>query len=394
MLRLDRLDKGLPVRFEFLSGRILYGPGTLRDVPAMASSWGSHACIVTGNNPARAATLIDLLNRRGVACTIFQVTGEPTMEGISIGARLAENVHADLVIAIGGGSAIDTGKAIAALLTNPGELIDYLEVIGQGKAISVPPVPFIAIPTTAGTGAEATGNAVIASPQHRVKVSMRSSLMLPRLAVIDPELTYSLPAAITASTGLDALTQLMEAFVTRRANPITDGLCREGLLRAARSLQSACMSGNPQARADMCIAALFSGLALANAGLGAAHGFAAPLGGLLAAPHGMVCARLLPFVTQTNIHALTTRMPESPALGRYDEIARILTGNPAASAKDAMPWMGELCATLEVPGLSRLGLQASEIPIIVEQARRANSMKGNPVELTDTELVSILQGAL
>jgi alcohol dehydrogenase class IV len=268
----NRLDAGLPMRFEFATaGRIIYGPGTIREVPVIASGWGTCACIVTGKNPARATAVIDHLNSRGVSCMTYPVQNEPTMEIVTEGVQLARRAGANIVVAIGGGSAIDAGKAIAALLANPGELLEYLEVVGQGKEILIPPVPMIAIPTTAGTGAEVTRNAVIASAQRHVKVSMRSHLMLPRLAVIDPELTYSLPWNITASTGLDALTQLMEAFVTQRANPFTDGLCREGMQRVARSLQAACKSGHPQARANMCIAALFSGLALANAGLGAAH---------------------------------------------------------------------------------------------------------------------------
>ena len=395
MPKLDRLNVGLPMRFEFATAtRIIYGPGTIRDVPAIAAGWGTHAFIITGMNPVRANTLINLLSSQGITCTIFQVTGEPTIESISSGTRLARNAHVDLVVAIGGGSVIDTGKAIAALLTNPGELSDYVEVIGQGKEISIPPVPFIAIPTTAGTGAETTRNAVIASPQHCVKVSMRSSLMLPRLAVIDPELTYSLPPTITASTGLDAMAQLIEAFITKRANPFTDGLCREGLMRAARSLQAVCSGSNPKNRADMCIAALFSGLALANAGLGAVHGFAAPIGGLLAAPHGMVCARLLPLVTQANIQALNARMPYSEALARYEEIARILTDDSSASLKDSISWIDDLCRALDVPGLAQFGMQASEIPNIVKQAQRASSMKGNPIELTDAELTSVLERAL
>ena len=217
-----------------------------------------------------------------------------------------------------GGSAIDAAKAIAALLTNDGELFDYLEVIGRAKPLTQPSAPCICIPTTAGTGAEVTRNAVLSSLKHRVKVSLRSPFMLPRLAVIDPELTVDLPPKLTATTGLDALTQLIEPFVSIRANPLTDALCREGIQRVARSLRRACETGAPEAREDLALASLFSGLALANAGLGSVHGFASPIGGMFAAPHGAICAALLPHVMTTNIAALRERTSDSKALARYD----------------------------------------------------------------------------
>ena len=209
-----------------------------------------------------------------------------------------------------------------------GELLDYVEIIGRGQALTKPSAPFIAIPTTAGTGSEVTRNAVLASPEHRVKVSLRSPLMLARVALVDPELTYDLPPALTASTGLDALTQLIEPFVCLRANPMTDGLCVEGMRRAARSLRVAFTDGqNKSAREDMAVASLFGGLALANAGLGAVHGFAGPIGGMFPAPHGAVCAALLPHVMTANIRALRQRAPGSEALRRYDKVARLLTGS-------------------------------------------------------------------
>ena len=222
------------------------------------------------------------------------------------GVELARREQCDLVIAFGGGSAIDAGKAIAALLANGGELTDYLEVIGKGQPLRHPSVPFIAVPTTAGTGSEVTRNAVLASAEHQVKVSMRSPLMLPRLAVVDPELTLELPPAVTASTGLDALTQLIEPYVSIRANPLTDGFCLEGLRRVSRSLRRAYHAGRDiTAREDMSLASLLGGLALANAGLGVVHGFAAPVGGMFHAPHGAICAALLP-------HGMAHQHPRLP----------------------------------------------------------------------------------
>src|ERR1043166_521823 len=322
------------MRFEFATaGRIIFGPGTLRDLAPLAGSMGRRALVVTGRNPERAKTLVSLLVEQGINPTVFAITGEPEIETIRRGLTQARAEQCDLVVGYGGGSAIDAGKAIAALLTNPGDIFDYLEVIGAAKPLAEPPTPYIAIPTTAGTGTEVTRNAVLAPPEHRVKVSLRSPLMLPRVAVVDPELTYRLPPAITASTGLDALTQLIEPFVSIRANPITDAFCREGITRVARSLRRAFEEEDATAREDMALASLFGGMALANSALGAGTGFAAPLGGMFSAPHGAVCAALLPHVMNVNVRALRQRAAESENLRRYDEVARLLTGNSKAVAE-------------------------------------------------------------
>ncbi|MHC4559940.1 MAG: iron-containing alcohol dehydrogenase, partial [Planctomycetota bacterium] len=316
------------MRFEFATPtHIIFGPGTIRDVASLAVEMGKHAFVVTGRSLKRAGPLLKDLTKQGIEYTMFCINGEPTTTIAKKGIEKARRAKCDLVIGIGGGSALDSGKVIAAMLTNIGELEDYLEVVGDGKPLTQSPVPYIAIPTTAGTGAEVTRNAVLIVPEHQVKVSLRSPLLPPRLAVVDPVLTHSMPPSITASTGLDALTQLMEAYVSNKANPLTDGICREGLKRAGRSLLRAYEnSSNTAAREDMALASLFSGLALANAKLGAVHGFAGPLGGMICAPHGTICARLLPYVMETNVQALQNRKPDSPALARYDEIAQLLTG--------------------------------------------------------------------
>jgi alcohol dehydrogenase class IV len=299
-----------------------------------------------------------------------------------------------LVIGFGGGSAIDAAKAIAALLTNPGALLDYLEVIGQAQPLQRQAAPMIAIPTTAGTGAEVTRNAVLASPPHLVKVSLRSPLMLPTLAVVDPELTLALPPDVTASTGLDALTQLIEPFVSARANPLTDAICREGLRRAARSLQRAVEHGEDRdAREDMAVASLFGGLALANAALGAVHGFAGAVGGMFPAPHGAVCAALLAEVMDMNLRALRQRAPASPALARYEEVARLLTGNDRASAQDGVLWVRYLIAALRIPPLGAYGVKPEDVPALCAKAAAASSMKGNPIALDPAELDEILTRA-
>lgn len=384
------------MRFEFATAtRILFGPGTSREVAAAAATMGRRALVVTGRDPARSAPIIEGLNGHGVTAVCFAVSGEPKTDTALAGAQLAREGECDLVVGVGGGSVIDSGKAVATLLANGGEPLDYLEVIGRGQPLTRPSAPYIAVPTTAGTGAEVTRNAVLASPEHGVKVSLRSPLMLPRLAVVDPELTHSMPPEVTASTGLDALTQLIEPFVSNRANPMTDAVCREGMRRGARSLRRAYTHGDDgEARQAMSLASLFGGLALANAGLGAAHGFAGPIGGLYPAPHGAICARLLPFVMETNIGALRARASGGAALERYDEVAKILTGDPDAVAEDGIGWVQALCADLNVPPLSRYGLGEADVPRLVAQARKASSMKGNPIALADEELSAILRRAL
>jgi len=280
-------------------------------------------------------------------------------------------------------------------MTNPGSPLDYVEVIGSGNPLTNPCAPCICIATTAGTGCEVTRNAVLASPEHGVKVSLRSPLMLPLLAVVDPELTYSVPPSITASTGMDALTQVLEPFVGKFANPLTDSICREGIRRAARSLSTAFIEGNnAEAREDMALASLFGGLALANSGLGAVHGLAAVVGGRFPVPHGIVCARLLPIVMEANLKALKERAKDSPALLRYREIARLLTGKASATAEDGLKWIRSTGRELSIPKLSIFGLNEKDFPNIARQALKASSMKGNPIALTAEELTGILAASL
>lgn len=359
------------LRFEFATAtRIIYGAGTLKEVVPLAATLGRKALVVTGRNTARAAPLLKLLT---IPRASFSVAGEPTVPEMIRGAEHARAEQCDLVIGFGGGSALDAAKAIAALCANPGDIFEYLEVVGRAQPLKHPPLPIIAIPTTAGTGAEVTRNAVLCSPAHKMKVSLRSPLLLPRVAIVDPELTRDLPPALTASTGLDALTQLIEPFVSIRANPLTDAICREGLRLATRSLRRAFDNGrDTAAREDMAVASLFGGLALANAGLGAVHGFAAAIGGMFDAPHGAVCAALLPEVMEANVAA---------GAGRYDEIV-------------APGWVRELRAHLQIPKLRAYGVTEKDIPAICEKAAGASSMKANPVALDSSQLRDILNTAI
>jgi alcohol dehydrogenase class IV len=382
--------------FEFATAtRIIFGEGVLQRVVPAAKSWGCRVLVVTGRAPSRADQLRADLEAGGAQSFVFAVKGEPTIDLIARGREQARGEQCNVVIALGGGSVIDAGKAIAAMLANPGEVMDYLEVVGKGNALQNPAAPFIAVPTTAGTGAEVTRNAVLGVPERQVKASLRSPFLLPRLAVVDPELTLGLPPAITARTGLDALTQLIEAYVSIRSNPMTDGFCAQGIPLVARSLRRAFHQGDDrEARRDMSLAALFSGLALANAGLGVVHGFAAPLGGRLPAPHGAICAAILPYGMEINLRALRARAPQSPALGRYQEVARMLTGRRDANAEDGIRWTREICQELEIPPLKAYGMGEQDVPALIAEAAKASSMKGNPLALEPEELEEVLLRSL
>lgn len=382
--------------FEFATARqIRFGPGALRQVDwAAVRQQGANVLVVTGANSGRAEPLLAILRAQSMTFTLFSVTGEPELGTVERGVALARAAGVTQVISFGGGSVIDAGKAMAAMLTNPGELLDYVEVIGRGQTLRNASAPFIAIPTTAGTGAEVTRNAVLAAPVQQVKVSLRSPFLLPALAVVDPELTRDLSPELTATTGLDALTQLIEPFLCRRANALTDGYCQTGLPVAARSLRTAVNHGdNAAAREDMALASLLGGLALANAGLGAVHGLAAPLGGQFPAPHGAVCAALLPHVLEVNLRALRQREPQHAALSRFDQLAVLLTGRPGATADEAVAWVRALVADLPVPRLGRYGLTPADFPGLIAKAANASSMKANPIVLTPDELTEILQRA-
>ena len=383
------------MRFEFAtSNRIIFGPGVISEVPALAVTLGQRVFIVT-DSLERSMGLRDGLVALGVAVEFFLVKKEPDLDSVLMAIRNIQEFSAQLIISLGGGSTLDTGKAAAVLATNPGNPHDYLEVVGSGLPLQNPSIATIAIPTTAGTGSEVTRNAVINLPENRIKVSLRNPYLLPHIAVVDPELTFSLPPSITARTGLDALTQLIEPFVCNSPTPLTDAICRDGIVRAARSLRKAFDNGqDASAREDMALASLFGGLALANARLGAVHGMANPIGGFSNAPHGAVCARLLPLVIETNLSALRTRLPDSPALARYREVARLLTGDANAGADAVADWVRELCEALDIQPLKKYGLDQDDLPAIVEQSQKASSMKGNPVKLADNELLSILKTAI
>lgn len=379
--------------YSFSTARVIFGIGARVGVATHAARMGRRCLLVTGARPDRSAWLFEDLRNVMEDVSGVALDGEPETGFISAQAEAARRAGCDMVVAIGGGSVIDAGKALAALAANAGDVFEYLEVVGQGLPLEHESLPMIAVPTTAGTGAEVTANAVLLSPSHGVKASLRAPGLIPSLAIVDPELTVSLPPRQTAASGMDALTQLMECFVSHAVNPLTDPLCRDGMSRAARSLLRAVAHGaDLEARSDMALAALFSGMALANAKLGAVHGFAAPLGGMLGAAHGEICAALLPHVMEANIEVLRAADSAHPLLDRYAEVGMLLAGERDATA--AARFVRSLCADLGVRGLRALGLDEKRVDEAARKAALAPSMKGNPVVLEHDRLVAILMHAL
>lgn len=374
------------------AGRIIFGSGTAAQLPDVIQQYGRRVFVITGNHTnTEEAPLAGL----SPDIAIWRSKGEPSVEGVRAAVAAAEDFAPDVIVALGGGSVIDTGKAVGILLRNEGDLMDYLEVVGRGLPLAPKSVPVVALPTTSGTGTEVTANAVIYSAEHQVKASLRSTAMIPAVAIVDPHLTVSCPPAVTASSGLDALTQCIEPYTSCQANPFTDILAAEGLRRAAAGLRRAYTDGSDlTAREDMAFCSLLSGICLANAKLGAAHGIAAPVGGMTGAPHGNVCAAVLAACCEVNVRAMKERDQDNPAIARYTEVARLLTGNPEATAEDGVAWVRETVRLLGVGGLASLGLPEDQLDRATKGAMAASSMKGNPIVLTYSEVHEILAASL
>ena len=373
-----------------LPRKVVFGPGRAAELAGLVASLGSRVLLCTGSDPARHRHLLGDVE----PVAVVRVTREPLVDDARSALDEARAAGADSVVAIGGGSVLDLAKAVAVLLGNGTDPLDHLEVVGRGLPIERPAVPYVAVPTTAGTGAEATANAVLAAPEHGRKASIRSPHMLAAVALVDPLLTLPCPPPVTASSGLDALTQCLEPFVSPKANPATDAVAADGLRRGARSLRRAYEHGDDRdAREDMALCSLFGGIALANAKLGAVHGVAGVVGGMVDAPHGAVCAALLAPVVEANVRALRERDPGSPALDRYAAAARLLTGRDAATVEDAGAWLRETVEALQVPPLRDVGLWPARYAEVAEKSARSSSMQGNPVALTADELVAVLDAA-
>ena len=374
---------------------IRFGAGRVSEVPEALSGLGaSRVLIVTGRTTSRADTLRSALREAGMSSVVFGVAAEPSIERVRAAVTLLAEAGCDAVLGFGGGSALDVAKSVAVLATSGTDPIDHLEVIGAGRPIEQPGLPCVAVPTTAGTGSEVTRNSVLSG--GGVKASLRSPLMLPRVALVDPDLLAGVPKTTIAASGMDALSQLIEPLLSRRANPFTDALARDGIRRSARSLHRAYREGmeDPGVREDLALASLFGGMCLANSGLGAVHGLAAAAGARLSAPHGAVCAAVLAATMDVDLRALRGRAPDHPALDRISEVATLLTGQPDAPPEDAIAWLRRLTAALSIPGLASYGLDQNEIAPVVMAAQKASSMRGNPIDLSDEEVGEIVTHSL
>jgi alcohol dehydrogenase class IV len=374
---------------------IRFGAGRVSEIPdALAGLGASRVLVVTGRSTSRADGVRAALTEADISSMVFQVAAEPSIERVRTAVELLAETGCDAVLGFGGGSALDVAKAAAVLARSGKDPLEHLEVIGAGRPIESPGLPCVAVPTTAGTGSEVTRNSVLSG--GGVKASLRSPLLLPRVALVDPDLLVGVPRPTVAASGMDALSQLIEPLLSQRANPFTDALAREGIRRSARSLRRAYQEGMEDAgvREDLALASLFSGICLANSGLGAVHGLAAAAGARLSAPHGAVCAAVLAAAMEINLQALHDRAPEHPALHRMVELAALLTGRPDATPEDAIAWLQDLTAALTIPGLASYGLDEAGIEAVVAAAQKASSMRGNPIELRDEEVREIVARSL
>lgn len=386
-----------------IPGRIITGTGTSGQLGDIAAGYGSKAFLCCGGQALSdngvLARLVDILTASGVQSTIHHLAGEPDIDSMDRATDRARSAGCDLVVGAGGGSVLDAAKAVAGLLGNDGRARRYMELVGDGITLPRPALPMIALPTTAGTGSEVTRNSVLICLKKKIKASMRSVHLLPRTVLVDPELTVGLTPFLTASTGLDALTQLLESCASKRATRLTTSMALEGIELVGHSLHRAVEDGNDlEAREGMALAALLSGITLAHAGLGAAHGIAGPLGGRIQAPHGAICARLLPPTLEANLHALQERDPTNPALARLARACGRLLGAERGNVNEtvcaAAEWVRVICRKMEIPALGAYGLQEKDLIPLSAAAQRASSMKANPVTLTEAERIGIIRSAM
>ncbi len=365
-------------------GRVLFGRGEAAKAPGLIGAFGARVLVVHGASAERAAWLrVPGAEMRAIACG-----AEPTLAALEAALDVARGVAPQVVVGLGGGAALDLAKALAALIPAPGGPMDHLEVVGRGLPLAAAPLPFVALPTTAGTGAEATKNAVIGLPDHRRKVSLRDDRMLARLAIVDPALTDGCPRGVTLACGLDAITQVIEPFVSSKATPFTDALARPAIGRGLRAL-AALMRGEDQgARDAMAWVSLSGGLALANAGLGAVHGLAGVIGGRIPAAHGAICGALLgPVLRLNRARAAGGTADRLDAV--FAEIAAVLGGPPDRAPETLQDW----ARGAGLPGLAAQGIRPGDHASIAEEALGSSSMKGNPVALSAADLAEALDAA-
>jgi len=374
--------------FGFASAaRIRFGRGVIAETPEAIAARGRRVFLVQGKSGRFSDQLIAPLRAKGVQIVPFTCDREPDLPMLESAVAAAQAGGVDCVAALGGGAVIDLGKAVAALAPSKSAAMDHLEVVGKGLPLAAAPLPFIAMPTTAGTGAEVTKNAVIAVPEHARKVSLRDDRMLADLALVDPALTDGTPKAVTLASGLDAVTQVIEPYLCSRANPLVDALCREAIPRGLTALRVLMDREDPAARDDLAFTSLCGGLALANAGLGAVHGLAGVIGGIAPnAPHGAVCGALLPHVLTAN-RAATTHLPE--VQDRMDQVMDWIAGSLTLRQGSLADWVNRQ----GLPRLSDMGVAPEDHPRIAKDAAASSSMKANPVTLSSNTLEQILANA-
>ena len=379
--------------FSFFSPQALYfGRGQAAQAATLAAGFGRRVLIVHGSNPARAAWLAESCIGAGLDVQTQCCAEEPSLPAIESALASLKGQSFDVVVALGGGSVIDFAKALAALIPCDGNPLDYLEGVGVGRMLEQSPVPMIALPTTAGTGAEVTKNAVIAVPQHNVKVSLRDPRMIPNVAIVDAALMEGAPRRISLAAALDAVTQVIEPFVSVKSNPMTDALCRAAIPVGASALRELVENGTPQAWDSMAWVSTCGGLALANAGLGAVHGFAGVIGGLTGAPHGEICGALLPAVLAShsrNAQAGTETHRRLHFILSVVDDQFATTNAPGSGLKALGAWSRQM----GLRSLSELGVGVDTHAQIAKAAVSASSMKGNPFALSQTELIEILSDA-
>ncbi|NOH83948.1 iron-containing alcohol dehydrogenase [Vibrio sp. 03-59-1] len=376
--------------FQFMtSTRIIFGEGALQSSLSILNQFGYSVLLVTGQDPERSSPIIQYLKNQSMRYQHVAINGEPNITMVEETAVSGRKFHPDMVVAIGGGSVIDMGKALAAVIPNQGDVYDYVEVVGRNVPLKTKPIPLIAIPTTASSGSEVTKNAVLKSGQDRVKVSLRSPDMLADVAIVDPTLTYGTDAYTSGRGAMDAFTHLMEAYVCGDPNPLTDMVCEEGLRRLSPSIIAACKQDDHKARADLSFAAMLGGMAITNAKLGAAHGLASALGGKLNAPHSVISGRLAPFVMSENINEAKAA-GRSDILNRYKRIAQIVTGRTNAHIEDSVLWVQMVLDKLALPHLSEFGVCSTSFEQVAQDALQSVAIKGNPLPLNEERLIHIL----
>ncbi|YCO05439.1 iron-containing alcohol dehydrogenase [Vibrio sp. VNB-15] len=377
--------------FQFMTAtRIIFGEGALQSSLSVINQFGYSVLLVTGKDTQRATPIINYLKAQNMRYQHVAISGEPNITMVEETAVLGRKFQPDMVIAIGGGSVIDMGKALAAIVPNQGDVYDYVEVVGRNVPLKTKPIYFIAIPTTASTGSEVTRNAVLKSGQDQVKVSLRSPEMLADVAIVDPTLTYGTDQYTSGRGAMDAFTHLMEAYVCGDPNPLTDMVCEEGLRRLSRSVIAGCKQDNHKARADLSFAALLGGMAITNAKLGAAHGLASALGGKLDAPHSVITARLAPHVMQENIKA-AKQAGRADVISRYRRLAQLVTDRTNANEHDGVLWVKMVLDKLELPHLGKFGVCQTSFEQVADDALMSVAIKGNPLPLNQDRLVYILR---